>query len=107
MDNLANSIPLIQRAKHGGNLQFSSHALLRMFEKSISVERIEQALDCPPVEIIENYPQIGREQPECLILGLDSQGRYIHVLVAYPLVEVVTTYEPTPPKWKTPRQRGG
>lgn len=106
MENLTNSIPLIQRAKHGGQLHFSNHALLRMFEKSIRVEHIEQVLDCPSVEIIENYPHTGREQPECLILGADGDGRFIHVIVAYPIVEVVTTYQPSLPKWKTPRQRG-
>lgn len=106
VNDLANSIPLIQRAKHGGNLRFGTHALLRMFERRVSVERIEQVLDCASVEVLENYPKIGLEQSKCLILGVDDQGIQMHVSVTYPHVEVITMYEPTPPYWITPRQRG-
>ena len=106
MDILENPIPGIQNAKHNGVLLFSSHALTRMMERSIRVDQIEQALNCSEVEIIENYPQIGRPSPDCLILGKDYGGLYMHMVVTYPVTEVINAYEPTPPKWITPRKRG-
>jgi hypothetical protein len=107
-EELGNPIPKIQTAKHSGRLQFSDHALSRMIERGISVQRVEEALDCSSVDIIENYyPSSGRTTTACLILGVDGSGTYLHVVVAYPIVEVFTSYEPLPPYWSTPRIRGG
>ncbi len=106
MDTLSNPIPVIQKAKHSGELLFSYHALRKMIQRQISVDQIEQALDCSGVDIIENYPQIGRPSSECLILGIDRGGKCLHMVVAYPTAEVITAYEPASPKWMTPRQRG-
>lgn len=106
MNQLDNPIPAIQNAKHDGRLFFTGHALRRMFERYIKVEHVEEALNCSNVELLENYPQTGRPQPECLILGIDGHRRSLHVVVAYPVIEVITTYEPAPPKWNNPRQRG-
>ena len=106
MNILSNPIPVIQNAKHSGELLFSYHSLRKMIQRQISVDQIEQALDCSGVEIIENYPQIGRPSSECLILGVDRGGKSLHIVVAYPMAEVITTYEPTLPKWITARQRG-
>lgn len=105
MDTVSNPIPLIQNAKHSEELIFCTHALQKMIQRGISVDQIEQVLDCSDVEILEVYPQIGRPSAECLILGIDKNGKYLHILVAYPITEVITTYEPTLPKWITPRQR--
>ena len=106
MDTLSNPIPVIQNAKHSGELLFCAHALQKMMQREISVDQIEQVLDCSGVEILEVYPQIGRPSSECLILGVDRGGKSLHIVVAYPMAEVITTYEPTSPKWMTPRQRG-
>jgi hypothetical protein len=104
--DLGNPISAIQRAKHAGKLSFSNHALERMLERYIRVEQIEQALNCSSVQIVENYVTTGRQESSCLILGLDDTGVNIHILVAYPSIEVITTYEPTLPRWITPKQRG-
>ena len=106
METFANPIPGIQNAKHNGSLLYHSYALKRMLERHLTLEQIEQALNFSEAEILENYPQIGRSSPECLILGVDGVGKSIHVLVAYPLAEVITAYEPTSPKWINPRERG-
>jgi len=106
METLVNPIPAIQNAKHNGELLFHSYALRRIIERRLELVHIQQALNCSEAEILENYPQVGRPSPECLILGKDGTGRALHVLVAYPQVEVITAYEPTPPKWINPRERG-
>ena len=96
----------IQNYKHNGTLLYHDYALKRMIKRGLGVDDVQQALDCPEVEILENYPQVGRPSPECLILGVDDSGRALHILVAYPLAEIITTYEPTAPKWINPRERG-
>jgi len=106
MEAFANPIPEIQNAKHSGRLLYHNYALRRMIERRLELVRIQQALNCPEAEILENYPQVGRPSPECLILGMDGTGRALHILVAYPLAEVITVYEPTAPKWISPRERG-
>jgi len=106
MEAFANPLPEIQYAKHNGELLYNSYALKRMLERHLTLEQIEQALNFSEAEILENYPQIGRPSPECLILGVDGVGKSIHVLVAYPVAEVITAYEPTPPKFTHPRERG-
>jgi len=106
MGTLSKPIPTIQGAKHGGALFISSHALQRMMERRITVDQLEQALDCSEVEVLENYPQVGRPSSACLILGMYGNGDCVHVVVSYPTVEIITVYPPTPPKWVNPRQRG-
>ena len=106
MDTFTNPIPMIQDAKHNDELLYNGHALRKMIERHLQLEHLRQALNSPEVEILENYPQAGRPSPECLILGRDGTGKMLHILVAYPLVEVITAYEPTPPKWTSPHERG-
>ncbi len=106
MDTLENPIRVVQQVKHGSGLLYNSHALRRMIQRNITTKQVEQALDCREVEILRNYPQTGRPCAECLILGEDEGRRYLHILTAYPMVEVITAYEPTPPKWITPKERG-
>jgi len=105
MGTLENPLPNIEDAKHNGQLRYCSHALQRMIERGFRVAQIETALNCTDVQVIENYPEVGRPSPECLILGVDGNGKFIHVLVAYPIAEVITVYEPTLPKWKNPKER--
>lgn len=105
MEGLGNPIPGIQEAKHNGTLIYNPHGLRRMLERNLTMDCVLQALDCPRVEILENNSKIGRQSPDCLLLGTDGTGRVLHVLVAYPQAEVITVYEPTLPKWINPRER--
>lgn len=105
MEPLKNPLPNIEDAKHDGKLQYCGYALRRMIERGFRTEQIETALNWADVEVLENYPQAGRPSPECLILGRDGTGKFIHILVAYPVAEVITVYEPTLPKWKNHRER--
>ncbi len=106
METFANPIPGIQNAKHNGELLYCGHALQKMLERQLRAEQIEQALNSSGLEILENYPQVGRPSAECLILGTDGEGRSLHILVAYPSAEIITAYQPSLPKWLTPRERG-
>ena len=100
-------IHLIQNAKHQNALGYIDYALKKMIEREITSDQVEEALNSNSAEILRNYPQAGRPSPECLILGWHDSGRRpLHVLVAYPEPYVVTAYEPTLPKWRTPRERG-
>jgi hypothetical protein len=105
MNSADNPLQGIEDAKHSGTLLYCGYALRRMLERNFHVGQIEEALNWPDVEILENYPRVGRPSPECLILGKDGQGKFIHILVAYPVAEIITVYEPDLPKWKSPRER--
>jgi hypothetical protein len=105
LETLENPISAIQQAKHGVGLLYNDHALIRLIQRNITTKQIEQALNCQDVEVIRNYPRTGRSCPECLILGKEESGKYLHILAAYPTVEIITAYEPTPPKWINPRER--
>jgi hypothetical protein len=101
-----NPLPGIQSVKHGGNLYYPDHALMRCMERGFSIERIKDVLDSSKAEVLENTPSIGGASPRCLILGFDQIGKACHVVVAYPVGVVVTAYEPTLPKWADYRTRG-
>ena len=102
---LRNPIPSIQLAKHAGELRYTYHALQRSIERGITTDQIEAALNAAMVEVIENY--LGGPSPSCLLLVWNQDAHPLHVIVAYGFMEVVTVYVPAPPRWVTPRTRGG
>lgn len=106
-DDLSNPVPLIQEAKHAGNLRYSGYALVRMIERAFSSLEVESALDHGRAQVIENSPNPETlVSPSCTVLGWNSEDRPLHVRVAYRVPEVVTVYEPVPPTWATPFKRG-
>ena len=107
METLSNPLPPIQDLKHERRLLYNPHALVRMIQRSLTTDQLEAAINSLESEILRVYPASGRQSAECLILGKDNEGRFLHILVAYPPGEVITSYEPSPPKWKTPREKGG
>ncbi len=75
-----------------------------MKERFISAAEVRQAL--ANAEILELYPGYVWG-PCCLIVGVTQQGRYIHVVCTTAgTLWLVTVYEPVPPRWITPKQRG-
>lgn len=82
------------------NVIFRVHALRRMFERGISVERIKKVLVAG--ETIEDY---SSEMPEPCRLILGYQGKKpIHVVVSEdPITReltIITAYTPEPNKWR-------
>ena len=79
--------------------RFTLHAASRMTERHISVAEVEEALLGEGAEVVERYPEDPRG-PSCLILGMTSNGRLVHVQCTYPPnVVIVTAYEPKSDEW--------
>jgi hypothetical protein len=57
--------------------------------------------------LLENYPAFYKG-PCCLICGRSESGRYIHAVCSTSHAElfIITVYEPKPPKWRSPTERG-
>jgi len=83
----------------------TQHAQQEMTEEEIVLEEVLEAIRSG--RIIENYPE-HRRGPCCLICGYTRQQRPLHVVATTtrPLLILITVYEPRPPKWITPVQRG-
>lgn len=87
------------------DFRVTQHAQQEMAEEDVSLEDTLQAILSG--QILENYPE-HRRGPCCLVCGYTDQGRPLHVVctTAQPLLILITVYEPKPPKWVTPAQRG-
>src|SRR5262245_14978287 len=87
------------------NVRVTQHAQQEAVEEDITPDEILQAIATG--EILENYPE-HRRGACCLLNGFTLQGRSLHVVctTAQPLLIIITVYEPKPPKWVTPTQRG-
>jgi hypothetical protein len=88
-----------------GAYEFSQHALDQSIQRRISVAELRQAIAV--CEILEDYPD-DKYGPSCLLLGLTSSGRPIHVHCSYPsrpLLKIITLYEPDPALWESNRFR--
>ena len=86
-------------------IRVTIHAHQEMVEENVCYDSMVEALDRGSV--IENYPEHQRG-PCCLVCGRDSAGRFLHVCCTTSLevTVIITVYEPQPPKWVTPYQRG-
>lgn len=61
---------------------FTDHALRQMLKCAISDGEVVEAILND--DIIENYPK-DKYGPSCLIYGLTSRGRVLHVQCSYPV----------------------
>jgi len=92
------------------NIRITQHAQQEMVEESITLDGVLQAVTT--AHILENYPK-HRRGACCLLNGLAVNGRSLHivcttaqeVLIIITAYEI-TAYEPKPPRWITPTQRG-
>ena len=82
------------------------HGLEEALAEEISVDDIREAV--VNGMILEDYPEHQRG-PCCLMYGRTMNGRNLHVVVTKDTtpVVVITVYEPKPPSWMTPSERGG
>ncbi len=82
-----------------GLFEFSKHATDQSILHRISVQGLREAIDGG--EIIEDYPN-DKYGPSCLIFGLTTTNRPLHVQCSYPsrpLLKVITLYEPDADLW--------
>lgn len=86
-------------------VRVSIHAHQEMVEEDISYDHVREVLSLP--RMLENYPEHKRG-PCCLICGRTSSGRFIPVVctTSLEIAIIITMYEPKPPKWVTPFERG-
>lgn len=100
--------PLLVRIKlqaASGEFRITQHAQQEMVEEDISLDDVLEAVR--QAEILEPYPE-HRRGSCCLVHGVTGEGRPLHVVctTAHPVLILITVYEPRPPKWRTPRERG-
>ena len=89
-----------------GAYRVTRHAHEEMVAEDISLGEVLEAIATGVV--LEDYPA-HRRGPCCLLSGETRAGRPLHIVCTteLPAVVLVTIYEPKPPKWETPRRRGG
>ncbi len=97
---------VFKRAVQECRIVISLHAAEEALAEDITRPEIEAAL--LNVQVLEDYPDwwLGAA---CLVHGRSSAGRDLHIVVSYSAlpITIITVYEPRPPKWATPTQRGG
>jgi len=77
--------------------RYTKHSLEQRINRHISSEEIEQAI--LNGEIIEDYPS-DKYGPSCLVYGKTKEDRSLHIQVAFfPIISIVTVYEPNPDEW--------
>ncbi len=89
----------IRRRVARGDFEFSQHAVDQAIIRHISVRELREAITGG--EVIEVYPE-DKYGPSCLIFGVTSVGRPLHVQCSDParlLVKIITVYEPDPAIW--------
>ena len=82
-----------------GLFEFSKHVTDQSLLRRISVQELRDAIETG--EIIEDYPN-DKYCPSCLIFGLTTENRPLHVQCSYPsrpLLKVITLYEPDEDLW--------
>ena len=81
-------------------LYYRQHAIKRMYERSISEEEVEKALEKSVV--IDNYPD-DQPFPSTLVLGY-AASKAIHIVYADDIESatriIITVYEPDPAIWQ-------
>ena len=84
---------------------FTRHAAEEALAEQISESETVEALSNGM--ILEDYPDEQRG-PCCLMNGSTSSERDLHIVVTKGKspVRVITVYEPRPPHWINPRERG-
>ena len=89
-----------------GAYRVTRHAHEEMVAEDISLADVFDAIGTGV--LIEDYAD-HRRGPCCLLSGATRSGRPLHVVCSTepPVIILVTVYEPKPPRWETPRRRGG
>ena len=99
------TIEWIQQCILKEEYMFSKHADTERQNDNLTITEVEEALLTG--RIIEHYDDTGRGEA-CLVVGFTEEGKPIHIVCGkrgnQPVI--VTVYIPTPPKYKTPYERG-
>lgn len=85
-------------------IRVTDHAREGMEAEFITLAEVLEAIKTS--QIIENY-QDHKRGACCLLFGLTSRGRPLHVVctTSLPSLVIITVYVPAPPKWISPKER--
>ena len=95
----------IRNRVHTEEFRVTQHAQQEMAEETITLAEVLEAIETGI--ILENYPQ--HKRGACgLITGQTAGNRHLHIVCTTtgPTLIIITVYEPKPPKWPTPTERG-
>lgn len=86
-------------------VRLTQHASQEMVAEDVALSEVFEAVASG--DVLENYSE-HRRGPCCLLHGRTNAGRDLHVVctTASPMLVIITVYEPKPPKWSTPKNRG-
>ena len=86
-------------------VKLTLHAQQEMLEDDVSVAELLSCLE--ECTLLEHYPD-HRRGSCCLVGRRTFKGRFLHVVCTTerPELIIITVYEPKPPKWNTPFERG-
>lgn len=84
---------------------YSRHGDQERRNDALSLEEVEQAILTG--RILEQYADTGRGD-SCLVVGFTHRGKPVHVVCGKTdnRMVIITVYVPSPPKFKTPFERG-
>ncbi|MBF0284665.1 MAG: DUF4258 domain-containing protein [Magnetococcales bacterium] len=93
-----------QCVRHDAYL-YSRHGDQERRNDDLRLDEVEQAILTG--RILEQYENTGRGE-SCLVVGFTQGGKPVHVICGRldERMVIVTVYIPTPPKFKTPFERG-
>ncbi len=99
--SLDEKLSRVQRRAAARNLVPSIHSGNKMREREITEQEIYEAIASG--QILEDYTA----SECCLILGFSQAGRPLHIVCTTAgTLKIITLYEPKPPDWITPTERG-
>ena len=93
------SINKIQQMVRDGKIRWTNHVMVRLFQRSITQEDIENAL--LNGEIIEEYEN-DYPYPSCLVYGINLNNEVIPIVCGLNETElwIITAYYPDNIKWE-------
>ena len=92
-------IDTIKEFVRTGKIRWTNHCVVRLFQRNISQENIENAL--LNGEIIEEYEN-DYPYPSCLVYGINLNDEVLHIVCGLNEIElwIITAYYPDNIKWE-------
>ena len=104
MADLHFTLTFIRERAAANDLRVTRHAQEEMVAEAILLDDVLNVIGTG--QVLEDYPT-HRRGPCCLLYGVDSGGRDVHIVCTSdrsPLI-IITVYVPLPPKWVSPTER--
>ena len=83
----------LQNLCHDKNMAITKHARIRLTERGITIEDLQEAIQTG--EVIKQYED-DRPFPSCLVLGSTEQNKLIHIVISIDsgYLYIITAYFP-------------